>query len=129
MKAHFVTFLSPGTFVSEQTTQEIDSWDIPKAVKMSKKIVERHGAKPYAFYFSTRQRTGRDLDSKTVKESGLYFLGGKVMTLADVERDMPTETILISNMRNNGYKKVVVNDNSWRSVQQLQPKDTVLELQ
>lgn len=128
MKAHFVTFLSPGTFVSEETTKPIASWSVPEAVKLSKKIVERYGAKPYAFRFSTRERGDNDLDSKTTKESGLYFLGGRVMTLPDVEREMPNERILISNMRNNGFKKVVINDNSWRTAQPLHAEDTVLEV-
>lgn len=46
--------------------------------------------------------------------------------MIDVEKQMPKETILISNMRCNGIKKVVVNDNSWRSIQPLEPKDVVL---
>jgi len=95
---------------------------------MSKKITERYGAKPFAFVFSTRERGDKDLDSKTIKTSGRYFLGGKVLTLADVEKQMPKETILISNMRCNGIKKVVVNDNSWRSIQPLEPKDVVLDV-
>ena len=128
MKAHFVTFLSPGTFVCEETTKPIESWDTKEAVKMSKKITERYGAKPFAFVFSTRERGDKDLDSKTTKTSGRYFLGGKVLTLADVEKQMPKETTLISNMRCNGIKKVVVNDNSWRSIQPLEPKDVVLDV-
>ena len=86
MKAHFVTFLSPGTFVCEETTKPIESWDTKEAVKMSKKITERYGAKPFVFVFSTRERGDKDLDSKTTKTSGRYFLGGKVLTLADVEK-------------------------------------------
>ena len=48
IEQHFVTFYSPGTFVSETSTEPIDSWDVEKAVAMSRGIVERHGAKPYA---------------------------------------------------------------------------------
>lgn len=29
MEAHFVTFFSPGTFVAEDTTKPIDSWNLP----------------------------------------------------------------------------------------------------
>lgn len=128
MKAHFVTFLSPGTFVHEETTKPIESWDIKEAVNMSKKITERHAAKPFAFVFTTRHRGEKELDSKVVKSNGRYFLGGKVLTLSDVEKQMPKETILISNMRCNGIKKVVVNDNSWRSVHPLEKDDVVLNL-
>ncbi len=74
MKKHFVTFLSPGTFVHEETTNPIDSWDVEKACNMAHKIVERHASRPFAFQFSTRERKDDELDSRVVKESGRYFL-------------------------------------------------------
>ena len=126
MKAHFVTFYSPGTFVAEQTTKPINSWDVQKACKMARKIVERYDAKPYAFTFSTRERGAKDLDSKETKRSGRYFLGGRIMTLDEVKKEMPDQTILITNMEINKFEKIVVNDNSWRSVQPLGKNDTVL---
>lgn len=127
MKKHFVTFLSPGTFLCEETEKPIDSWDVEKATAMSRKITERHNAKPFAFYFTTRARNDKDLDSKEVKRSGRYYLGGRVLTLKDVEREMPSETILQSNMRNNKWDKVVVNTNSWKICQPIQKDDVVLE--
>jgi len=126
MKAHFVTFLSPGTFVYEETTKPIDSWDVSKACEMSHSIKERHGAVPFAFVFSTRERGEADLDSKVTKRSGRYYLGGRVMTLAEVEKEMPKEQILISNMRNNKIDRVVVNTNSWRSINPVGEDDVVL---
>ena len=83
MKKHFVTFLSPGTFVAEESTKPIDSWDVDKAVKMARSIKERHNARPYGFQFSTRERGPDDLDSKVTKQSGVYWLGGKVETRPD----------------------------------------------
>ena len=56
MKAHFVTFYSPGTFVAETTTKPIPSWDVDLAVAMASDIRERHGALAYGFRFSTRAR-------------------------------------------------------------------------
>jgi hypothetical protein len=52
--AHFVTFLSPGTFVAEDTTRPIESWDVKQAMKMADDIHERHGA--------TRSRGPEDRD-------------------------------------------------------------------
>lgn len=127
MKKHFVTFLSPGTFVHEETTKPIESWDVQLASKMAKSITERHGAKPFAFTFSTRERGDKDLDSKVAKKSGRYFLGGRVMTLDEVEKEMPKAQILIGNMRVNKWNKIVVNTNSYRIVQPLEKDDTVLE--
>jgi hypothetical protein len=115
MKKHFVEFLSPGTFVSESTSREIPSWDVDTAVKMSQSIAERHNSKPYGFRFITREQGIEDLDSKVTKTSGIYFLGGKIETIEEIEkRNDPDEKILRSNMRNNGYDRVIVNTNSWK---------------
>ena len=75
-----------------------------------------------------RQRGDDDLDSRESARSRLYHLGGRVETLAEVEaRNDPKEEILRSNMRGNGWDKIVVNDNSWRSVQPLRSDDIVLD--
>jgi hypothetical protein len=129
MKKHFVIFFSPGTFFAEQSEKPIDSWDVDKAVEMARKVKERYNARPYGFQFTTRERGPDDLDSKETKRSGTYFLGGKVETLKEVEaRNDPKEEILRSNMRCNGWDKIVVNDNSWRTVQPLQKGDKVLDV-
>lgn len=127
MKAHFVTFYSPGTFVSEQTEKPINSWDVEKATAMAHEINERYGATPYGFRFTTRTRGEADLYSRESAHSPFYHLGGKIMTLEDVRREMPDSGILISNMECNGIEKVVVNDNSWRSVHPLEKGDVVLD--
>lgn len=125
---HFVTFLSPGTFVSEQATQEVDDWDINAAVERAHTIVARHGATPYAFYFTTRGRGSEDLDSKEMDRSCQYFLGGKIETLADVEaRNDPTESILRSNMRMNDIKRVLVNTNSFKSTMPFGDDDILVD--
>jgi len=127
VKKHFVIFYSPGTFVSETDRQEIDSWDVDKAVEMSKKIKQRYNATPYGFRFITRGRKDSELDSKVIKESNMYFLGGKILTLQDViDRNDPEDRILISNMRGNKWDRVIVNDNSWRITQPLEEGDVVL---
>lgn len=129
MKAHFVIFFSPGTFFAEQSQQSMDSWDVDKAVEMSKGIKERHGATPYGFCFTTRTRKDDELDSKETKRSGMYYLGGKVWTLEEIKRRAdPKDSILISNMEANGYARVITNDNSWRWTQPLGDEDVVLAI-
>lgn len=128
VRKHFVTFYSPGTFVSETTAHPIDSWDVNKAMEMAHDVTERYGATPYGFKFSTRSRGDADLDSKQAAESPFYHLGGRVETLAQVEaRNDPKEDILRSNMRCNDIAKVVINDNSYRSTHPLGADDVVLD--
>lgn len=129
MEKNFVVFMSPGTFGSEQSEKPIDSWDVKTAVSLSKSIKERYDALPYGFYFVTHGRGPNDLDSKKIKSSGMYYLGGKVETYEEiVARNDPKEEILRSNMRCNGYKRIVTNTNSWKWTQPLQDEDTVLDM-
>ena len=129
LQKHFVTFYSPGTFVSETTSRPIDTWDVDTAVQMAREIKERYGAVPYGFRFTTRSRGDDDLDSKVADKSPFYYLGGKVETLAEVEaRNAPDEAILRSNMRSNGYDRIIVNTNSWRFTGPLEPDDVVLDI-
>lgn len=129
MKKHFVTFYSPGTFVTEQTTKPIDSWDTDKAVEMSKDIVERYGATPYCFRFSTKEREEKDFDSKVTKESSNYFLGGEVFTVEQLKALKNKEhKILISNMEGNGWKRTIINTNSYRWTQPFNDDDVLLKV-
>lgn len=126
---HFVTFYSPGSFVAEMTTHPIDEWDTDTAVEMARSIRERHGAAPYGFRFTTRTREPQDLDSHVSASSGLYWLGGKVETLAEViERNDPAESILRQNMSGNGWDRIITNTNSYRWTQPLVDGDVVLDV-
>ena len=127
VEKHFVKFYSHGTFVSERTVKDIDSWDIATAINMARDIVERHNATPYGFQFLTFARGDDDLDSKQTAISPMYFLGGKVETLEEIEaRNLPEESILRSNMRCNGYNKVIVNTNSYKITLPFEDDDVVL---
>jgi hypothetical protein len=128
MKQHFVTFYSPGTLFAEQTSEPIASWDTQEAMRMARHIKERHGATPYGFAFSTRERNDSELDSRETTRSGMYFLGGKIETLEDVKaRNSPDEHILRANMECNGWNRIITNTNSWKITQPLRENDVVLE--
>lgn len=128
MKKHFVVFYSPGTLISETTEKEINSWNIKQAVKMSFDIKERHNSTPYGFRFITKGRTDKELDSKIIKKSGVYYLGGKVYTLKEIkDRDDPDDRILISNMEFNGYN-VIENNNSWKTTVPFYKEDILLNM-
>lgn len=127
MIKHFVTFFSPGTLVAETTELEIEDWYQGVAMEMAHDVVERHGATPYAFQFSTRERSDDELDSKVTRKSGLYFLGGKIQSLEQVKADPDSTPTLISNMESNGYRRVVTNTNSYKWTQPLGDDDVVLD--
>lgn len=127
IEKHFVTFVSPGTFVPETTTRPIDSWNVSEAREMARTVTERYEARPYSFHFTTR-RNDDDLDSKEVARSCNYFLGGTVYTLAEIRaRNIPDERILLANMENNGIARVVENCNSWKAVLPLNKEDVILD--
>lgn len=127
MKQHFVTFYSPGTLVCEETTQPIPSWDVEKAKGMARDIKERYGATPFGFRFSTRERGPKDLDSKLTETGPMYFLGGKVETLAQVKkRATEKDRVLVANMECNGIKRIITNNNSWQHTTELRDTDVVL---
>jgi len=127
MKKDYVKYLSAGTFTAEETIKEIDSWDVNKAVQMAKEITERHGAKPYAFYFTTKGRGEFDLDSKVIKSSPTYYINGEVSTLEEIKsRKLFSDNILISNMECNGWNRVVTTYNPSSRPQPLNDDDIVL---
>ena len=99
MRKHFVTFYSPGTFVAEETTKPIESWDPDEALRMAASIEERYDATPYGFRFSTRARTDEMLDSRVVATSGMYFFDVKVETLEEIEANPEGREILRDNMK------------------------------
>jgi len=127
-QAHFVTFYSPGTFVNEESIKPIESWDVEAAKEMARGIKERYGAVPFGFRFSTRSRGADDLDSKVTATSPMYYLGGKVETLAEVKaRATEKDRTLIANMECNKYRRIITNTNSYAWTAPLRKTDVVLE--
>ncbi|MCE5324948.1 MAG: hypothetical protein LLG01_00890 [Planctomycetaceae bacterium] len=123
---HFVEFYCPDTLVAETTA--IESWDVQAAMEMARGIKERHAGTPYAFQFITRERGPEDLDSHESERSPMYYLGGKVETLAEMKaRNDPDEAILVSNMECNNWDRVVTNYNPWKWTQPLKTDDVVLD--
>lgn len=128
MQAFFVKFLSPGTFVYEESTKPIVRHDVELAKSMAREIKERYGAIPFGFQFITRERGEYALDSKITFTSGVYYLGGTVRTREQVERDNKAdEEILRSNMRINDFKAIITNTNSWKVSLPVRDDDVVLD--
>lgn len=113
MKKYFITFYSPGTFVSESTSKEVefDNWNIDYAAELAHNIKERHGATPYGFRFETKESDG--WEPKTTFNSGMHYLGGKLLTVDDIP-DTKENEILKWNMKHNHIEYVIENTNSWK---------------
>ena len=115
---HIVEFYSPGTFFFENSSKEISDWSVEKAILMSQSVVERYGAKPYAFRFYTLLVSdpvpdGRggflDVSSKEINKSKLYYLGGEIKTIEDIKQENNKDNdILLSNMDCNYDSHIVV---------------------
>jgi len=134
-KKHYVTFYSPGTLFSEESSREIAEWSPAVACKMARQIQERHGAKPYGFRFVTRlvsepidDGEGGKLEvrPKEVAKSGLFFITGRLLKLDDIP-ETPETSILRDNMRCNDHPIVCENCNSWKSVLPFNRDDVLLD--
>lgn len=137
MRKTVVTFRSPGTFMEEETTRDVPDRDPTRAVNMAGGIVERYGAKPYGFYFSTLLTADPvpdgeggtlNVQAKEIDKSGTYFIGGALLTFDDIQRRAsPDDRILLDNMRFNEFKVVVVSTNSYRSTQPFGERDVIVD--
>lgn len=136
-RKHTVTFLSPGTLFAEQDTKWVDSWDPAIAVKIGADIIQRYGAKPYGFYFSTiitadpvsdGEGGKLSVESKEVSRSGMFFLGGIVESFDEVvARADHKEHIMRSNMKSNRIPLIHISTRSYKHTQYFDQDDVVVD--
>jgi len=128
MQQHYVTFYSPGTFVPEFTEKPIDSWDIETACRMATEIVERYGARPYAFRFKTRSRGESDFEPSLQSFSPTHFINCRVETREEIEsRNLPDERILVANLRFGNIARVAVPKSGWKTVVPIRDEDVIVD--
>jgi len=136
MRKHYVDFLSPGTFVSEESSAPIEDWDTHKAAQMATHILERYGARPYAFRFRTMLT--RDplpdgegglfqVQPKEVAKSGLHFICGEVIRYDDIPDDDKARRILKANMRNTDCALAVETRNGYRHTAYYSSADCIVD--
>lgn len=137
VKEHFVTFQTPaGASMKIEITIPIKSWCVDTACAIARGMEERDVLDywPYGFVFSTRERGPNELDSREAGRSGVYYLGGEILTIEDFEDfkgKTPSEITLLGNMRLNMIEHVIINENSWRRVVEpyYDDKDAILAWQ
>lgn len=100
MIKQYVEFLYSGILFPETEIRKIEERD-PSKLKIPKSC--------FGYRFFERQEA--DVDGETLvgepkNYSGITYFG-TVMTLSDVKREMPNARTLISNMKGNGWDKVV----------------------
>src|SRR5690606_22016244 len=78
----YARFFSPGTLADEITDVEVKEFNVREAVKKSKSITERYGAKPYGFTFVTKTPILGGMHEEAVP--GTFFLGGKLLTAEEI---------------------------------------------
>jgi hypothetical protein len=105
---HFVQFFHVHLGMADSYELPIDTWHVETACDMARNLVRDGTLRPFGFRFITRERGPNDLDSKVAGKSQMYYLGGTVRTLKDVERDnRPDEAVMRDNIRTNGWYGVV----------------------
>jgi hypothetical protein len=124
---NFVMFLSPGTFMAEQTEEEVEAWDVEAACRRANEIVERHRARPYGFLFITRGRSAKELNSREITRSPFYFINCRVETREEIEaRNDPRESTVRANMRINDIKAIARPKSGWDGFFPIRDGDVVL---
>lgn len=118
MKQHFVTFLYPGSFFPEESTVAVESWD-PEPWRNWE---ASRPYRPFAFYFTTRERGDADLDSRQTAKSGRYYLGGETFHVDELPQD-ESHRILRSNIaQHEGKTAIRCSTGNW---QPFLPEDTL----
>lgn len=97
----FVKFWRRGVFVDEDSNRSVASRDIGALL-----IPDT----AYALEFYDRRvhdDHGVVLSSEPFNWSPRFFIGGRIMTAQEVEREIPDHDILLDNMRINGWDRVI----------------------
>ncbi len=103
----YITFLYQGSFLREESSQEINHRE-PNQISIPDNS--------FGYYFWDRTETvvdGETLKGKAQNQSGTYYPGGSVWTAKEVEKSFPSENILITNMKSNGYDAVRTRQSNW----------------
>lgn len=115
---HYVEFSYPGAFFSESSARVVSERD-PSKVRAPKEC--------FGYRFFDRQEAkaedGEVLVGQARNQSGMHYFG-KVMTLEDVQREMPQDSTLVQNMKGNGWKKVV--KTRFGHFQPFESRDTIV---
>lgn len=116
-KELYLTYKSPGTLTSEESSLKVKKKDIKAAVKGAKAIKERHGSLPYGFYY--KNGNGKLLGS-------FYYITGTLLRYEEIPK-ISENNILRDNMRCNDWPIVIENHNSYRITRPFDKTDIIVD--
>lgn len=106
----YAEFFYPGSFVAETSEVQVPDRGIPADVPRG-----AYGVRFFDRVVVTTTAGDREVETRSERLdiSGVSYFDARVMTLADVEREMPGERILLDNMRCNRWDRVVRTNRGW----------------
>jgi hypothetical protein len=115
----YIEYLIAGGFFSESSVSEVADKSTPEKFP--------YGCFAFRFFEKTKVKTG---DGETLYGSqknltGWHFLPGEVLTLEDAKTKYPDKKMVIQNMENNNYSRVI--KTMFGQFIPMQEEDTVLE--
>jgi len=99
MIKNYVEFIYAGTFLSESSTEAIGS--------RNQEIVMPEGAYGYRLFDRVEHTIDGELLVGKGKNYSAWHYKGEVYDAERVEREVPNSSVLLSNMRINGWSKVL----------------------
>lgn len=97
----YVEFFYPGVMFDETSLEEVTSRDVDR-VKVPQ------GAFGFLFFdLMSTEEGGVKMESDRLNISPMYYYGGRIMTLDEVRREVPSAHTLIGNMEGNDYNRVI----------------------
>jgi hypothetical protein len=116
----YVEYLHPGSFVAETSGKEVPNRNPQREAAEAPESA--YGFRYYDRFSDTAKLDGAEVEltSKSLRRSKIYYIGGEVLTVADVERmdqeakvngkdgwEQSRHEILLSNMRGNRWDQVL----------------------
>lgn len=109
----YIEFLYPLTFHDRCLTRKVKTRDLSR-VKTPKDAIGFRFFDIFSTVVVDVDGMVVELTSERINVSPTYYRGGKLYTVAELKRDFPNRHMLIMNIEDNGYKRVIrYRNNRW----------------
>jgi len=116
-----VTYYSPGTLFSENSSFKFPNFNLADFASKAKEIKERHGAAPYGFVWEKCELPDVlpevngfkvTVHHKVLEKSGMNYITGDLVFASDLTAR--EDSIMKSNLESNSEGIGIINKNSWK---------------